>query len=422
MALRAVLGVVAVLGLMVAAVAPASADDDDGPDGGGGVVLKVEPGVDPEALAQNHRLTVTAPLVASRGIYLLAADPEADGKPLEAKDLVQRLAKEDGVVYAEAARSSSSPEDDRFHAWPEGAPADAGADPEAWRRQEAAAALRLDDVHRIATGVGVVVAVLDTGADLDHHSLVGAIVDGGYDYIDDDSVPEEEANGRDDDGDGSVDESWGHGTHTAGLVALVAPDAAILVYRVLDSDGNGNEYVVAEAINDAIAAGADVINVSFGMREKTESKVLREAFENAARADVVIVAAAGNDGEKYSQYPAETEGVIGVGAMDRENDELADFSNHGKATMVAAPGEDVVSTVPGGGFASWSGTSMASPIVAGQAALVRSHDPDLRMKHVIATIGRSSHKLSGKRKVQRGIIDIHRSLAELDGADYPDDG
>jgi len=254
------------------------------------------------------------------------------------------------------------------------------------------------------------VAVLDTGADLDHSSLIDAIVEGGYDYVDDDPVPEEEANGIDDDGDGAVDESFGHGTHTAGLVTLIAPDADILVYRVLDSDGVGDPYLVAEAIDDAVAAGADVINMSFGMEEKTKSKVLREALKNAAKADVVIVAAAGNDGEKRKQYPADESDVIGVSAMDEGSEELADFSNHGNVAWVAAPGENIVSAAPGGGFASWSGTSMAAPIVTGQVALVQSHDSERDVKRIAERIGDSSHKLEGERKVERGRIDIVESL------------
>lgn len=411
-ALRAVLGLALVAALLVGLGSPAAGDDKKDPDG---IVVKVEAGVDLEALAADHKLVVAGPIVESVGMYRLEIDPDPDGKPLKRKKLkstAKRIAKEDGVVYAEADRRGSYAQDDRFHPWPNGLPVGVGDDPDAWLGQGAVADLRLGEVHWLATGAGVTVAVLDTGADLDHPSLVDAIVDGGYDYVDDDPVPEDEADGTDDDGDGMVDESFGHGTHTAGLVALIAPEADIVVYRVLDADGVGDPYVIAEAIDDAVAAGVDVINMSFGMEEKTKSKVVRNAFKRAARADVVIVAAAGNDGEKSSQYPAEDSDVIGVGAMGEGNERLASFSNHGNVALVAAPGENIISAAPGGGFASWSGTSMATPIVTGQVALVQSHSSEREFKRIVKRIGDSSHKLNGKRKVKRGRIDILASLRD----------
>ena len=103
--------------------------------------------------------------------------------------------------------------------------------------------------------------------------------------------------------------------------------------------------MVAEAIDDAVAAGADVINLSFGMDGKPKSKVLKAAF-NAAEADVVIVAAVGNNGDDGERFPAGQKNIIGVAATADGDAFLAGFSNHGKRAMVAAPGVDVISTLP----------------------------------------------------------------------------
>lgn len=372
------------------------------------VVVRVEPGVDIERLVAANGGRVVAPLVASRGIYVV--ESTGIGKKSKPKDVAKELEKEDGVIYAELVESDDRLEDDYFHAWPSGDPSNIGDDERAWIDQPGLANLRLHDVHSRSTGDGVVVAVLDTGVDVDHPSLAGHLADGGWDYIDDDADPNEERNGRDDDGDGKIDEAYGHGTHTAGLVALIAPKADILVYRVLDADGEGDPYVVAQAINDAIDAGADVINVSFGMAKKPKSKVVREAFERAKKADVSVVAAAGNDGDDVKRYPAESSEVISVGALGRDGRNLARFSNHGKYAMVAAPGEDIVSTLPDGTFGAWSGTSMASPIVAGQVALLRSHDSSRVGKKVVERVEKSAIKMKGKYRAEKGLIDILASL------------
>ncbi len=395
------------LGVTASSVVPvaAKAKDEYGP-----IVVKLADGADPQAVAQQAGVADAEPLVASRGLYVL--DVTAESR--KSKDLAKDLAKRGDTTWAEPAAGEGQVEDDRFHAWPDGQPGQPSTDPESWLHQPSLEFLRLDEIHRVADGSGVTIALLDTGADLDHPALAEHLGVAGrhYDFIDDDAHPMEEANGIDDDGNGQVDESFGHGTHTAGLLALVAPEAELLIYRVLDDDGDGNPYVVAEAINEAVAAGADVISMSFGMDGKTKSKVLKEAFKDAAKADVVIVAAVGNNGDDGDRFPAGEKDVIGVAATADGKDLLARFSNHGKRALVAAPGVDIVSTLPGGGFGAWSGTSMAAPIVAGQAALIRDHRPELKAKKVRDAIGKSARKLRGKRKVDKGAIDIFASFDE----------
>ena len=393
-----------VLLMMIATPAAAGESSDQA------IVMQLE---EPDALARlatRYDVDFVSAVVPSRGLYLVRPS-SGTTKSSDLKKVAKKLAKDPDVAWAELDSESSKPEDDRFHAWPQGSPVDVAYDPQRWREQDGLAYLRLDEVHQRATGSDVLVAILDTGVDVEHPSLQDHLADDGhYDYIDDDQLPLETADGVDSDGDGHVDEAYGHGTHATGLIALVAPDARIVSYRVLDSYGVGNPYVVALAVNDAIDNGVDVINISFSMEGKPKSKVLKEAFKRAKKNNVVIVAAVGNRNMKSEQFPAREKDVIGVAAASRDNSELAWFSNHGKPAMVAAPGEDVVSTLPGGGFGAWSGTSMATPIVTGQAALVRGRYPGTKLKVVTDRVGKSALKLQGKRKVDKGLIDILRSL------------
>lgn len=402
------------IGALAAPVAADTGDDDEDT-----IVVRFEDGRPPSTLLDEHGVRLVEPLLESQGIWLVEPvevtgpeNPEKNPKAPKPKKIAKALSKSDGVSWAELDGGDDDPEDDRFHAWPEGLPVDVNTDPESWTDQPDLAYLQLDRVHQRATGEGIVVAILDTGVDLDHPSLQPHLGSGHYDYVDDDNDPSEQGNGIDDDGDGRVDESHGHGTHAAGLVALVAPDAEILVYRVLDADGRGHPIVIAQAIEDAVAAGADVINISFGMEGKPESRVLRNAFKTARKNEVSIVAAVGNDSRKGHQYPAEDKEVLGVAAMARGNNDLADFSNYGKPAIVAAPGEEIVSTLPGGEFGAWSGTSMATPIVSGQVALVRSGSEEWKAKKVVEIVGKSAIKIKGKRKIEKGLIDILSSIEE----------
>ncbi|MCB0993125.1 MAG: S8 family serine peptidase, partial [Acidimicrobiales bacterium] len=270
--------------------------------------------------------------------------------------------------------------------------------------------LNLESAHRISDGSGTVVAILDTGVDPADPRLAGVLIDG-WDFVDDDASPRDTGNGVDDDGDGHIDESVGHGTHVAGIVNQLAPGAKILAYRVLDGDGRGNFYAVAEAIDDAVAAGADVINLSFG-GTKIKSDRFKQALQRAEQAGVVVIAAAGNDGVDKKQFPASEGGVLGVTAWDPEADALAGFANFGKWVDVAAPGVRVGSVLPNGRVAAWSGSSMAAPIVTGQAALIIALDPGIAPKDVEKAIRDTCRKLDKKvkNKPEKGVIDLLASV------------
>lgn len=230
--------------------------------------------------------------------------------------------------------------------------------------------LRAESVWRFSTGVGVRVAVVDTGVRASHPDLSGQV------------LPGEDLVGA---GDGRTDPN-GHGTHVAGIIAAVrgngrgivglAPRSKILPVRVLDAGGSGWDSDVANGIVWAADHGASIINLSLG--GSAASSAMQTAVSYARSRGTVVVAAAGNhrqDGSPPS-YPAAFSGVMAVAAT-KPGDGVTYFSNRGSYLDVAAPGQSVLSTVPPSTYASWSGTSMASPYAAATVALVRSVAPGL---------------------------------------------
>ena len=216
------------------------------------------------------------------------------------------------------------------------------------------------------SGAGVLVAIIDTGIDYNHSEFTDRY-DGGYDFVNSDSDPLDDA---------------GHGTHVAGTVAAaddgigvvgVAPGALLLAYKVLDETGSGFVSDVIAAIGLAIRDGAQVINMSLS---GGASESLEIACQQAYAAGVVLVASAGNSGNPPGRgdsvgAPAMYPSVIAVSATD-SSDERPRWSSTGEAVELAAPGVDILSTYPGGGYATGSGTSMSAPHVAGAVALLIS--------------------------------------------------
>ena len=244
-----------------------------------------------------------------------------------------------------------------------------------------------DAIDEGETGDGVSIAILDTGIDSTHETLEtnlgnGWAADGaecgsggGWPFSADEEKTDEELDG--DDCDEDWDDVQGHGTHVAGTAAAamngigvkgVAPDATLHSVKVLDDSGGGDFDDIAAGIEWAADQGHEVINMSLG---GPESAAVSDACDYAATQGVVLVAAAGNDGPCTDCVgsPADHPEVIAVSATD-ENDDLASFSSTGPEIEIAAPGADVLSSVPGDDYDEFSGTSMASPHVAGAAASV----------------------------------------------------
>lgn len=236
---------------------------------------------------------------------------------------------------------------------------------------DAAGQLDAIDAAGCATGAGAIVAVLDTGVDATHPDLAGRIAGTPVNILDGTLDTADVANGTDDDGDGLVDEVSGHGTHVAGVVARVAPEAGILPVRVLNSDGVGDAFFLAAGIIYAAEQGADVINLS--LSSSRDARVVREAVAFAHGEGSLVVAAAGNADSSEPEYPAAYEDVVSVAAVD-DRERRAGFSNYGETIDLAAPGVDIWSAAVGGGYVRWSGTSMATPFVSAAAAQVAGTD------------------------------------------------
>jgi subtilisin family serine protease len=206
---------------------------------------------------------------------------------------------------------------------------------------------------------------------------------------------------------------YGHGTHVTGIVHLVAPDARLLPLRVLNSDGRGNNFRTASAIVYATHRGADAINLSLGTSHA--SALLRQVVGEAAQLGVVVVGAAGNLNTDAKQYPAAEACAIAVTSVNAQ-DKKSSFANYGDWIGVAAPGENIYSTFPVNGYAWGTGTSMATPFVAGQVALLQSADPQLTLDEVGRLIGGTARSLDKKNPAYRGLLGEGRIdlLASLD--------
>jgi len=240
-------------------------------------------------------------------------------------------------------------------------------------------------------GAGVTVAVIDTGVDGSVAELRGAVV-GGTDVSGLGSADGQTPVG------GDVQDS-GHGTMVASLLAGrgtgdgtgmigVAPEANILSVSVAFGDSSStvsNDDQIAEAVRWAVDNGADVINMSLTRNTLYWPQSWDDAFLYAFENDVVVVAAAGNRGSGTTEVgaPATIPGVLTVAGVDREKGASFDASSQGITISVAAPSEQLVGVVPGGGYVLWNGTSAAAPLVSGLVALVRAAYPRLDAAEVM---------------------------------------
>lgn len=405
---RAWIGTVA-LGLALLMPIPPAAGDgpsDDGPNddaftGVTDVVVKLTGSQTIGEINAKYGTTVLDQIAPTR-TYLL--DPPATTTPVQ---LVEDLENDPALLleWVEPNFADGQPEGNPTYKWDNGKPSIVGSDPTSWRRQRALTTVRAPQAHETTRGEGTVVAVLDTGFRLSHPGLSGRFTANGYDFVDDDTVPAESQNRIDDDADGRTDEGWGHGTHVAGVIAAVAPASKIMPLRVLDDEGTGFVWTTAEAIRWASDRNADVINLSLGTA--ADSELLEDAVEDAEEDGAIVVASAGNDNRSQKQWPAADEDALAVASVT-PTDVRSPFSNFGAWVDVAAPGQGIISSFPLSVYAKWDGTSMATPFVAGQAALLRSQrpgaDPDELMARIKRTAVPAGAGLGG------GRIDMAASL------------
>ncbi|MGV9879304.1 type VII secretion-associated serine protease mycosin [Streptomyces sp. NPDC003379] len=285
----------------------------------------------------------------------------------------------------------------------------------------------LDELWRQSTGEGVRVAVIDTGVDVKNPQLTRAVdVSRGRNYL-----PAKDVKGKKIErgkANGTTD-VVGHGTRVAGIIAArpakdtgfvgLAPKATIIPIQQNDAEGHGTTQTLAEAIDYAVDVGADVINISQDTANAVKpAPELEEAVNRALARQRVVVASAGNDGlggNVKKTYPASYDGVLAVAASDRNN-ERAPFSQSGAFVGVAAPGVDMISTVPVGGHCTDNGTSFAAPYVTGVAALIKAKHSDWTARQITAQIKQTAERsVAGHdRLVGWGVVDPVRALTEDD--------
>jgi len=323
--------------------------------------------------------------------------------------------------------------------------------PSNYTTQTATSIIRLGDARTATklTGAGTV-AIIDTGADLNHPALAAALVTG-YDFTRDtlgaseladldptvaaqlqqsstsilDAQNTLQLNGSalailnqsstsilDQSSTSILDSTlaeFGHGTMTAGIVHLVAPTAKIMPLKAFRADGSSNLSDIIRAIYYGADHGANVISMSFSMAQSSPG--LQAAIQYALSKNVAMVASSGNDGSKTLVYPASYGGVQGIGSSTN-TDLRSTFSNYGSGVVTfAAPGEGVVTTYPGSNYAAGWGTSFSTPMFAGAAALVLQARPASKP-------GDITNALSKTKQISDmgyGRIDLYQSLMNVIG-------
>ncbi|WP_137792033.1 S8 family serine peptidase [Bacillus sp. E(2018)] len=268
--------------------------------------------------------------------------------------------------------------------------------------------LNIDKAQQMAGKNKVRVAVIDTGIDSKHPELKNKLLPS-YNAVN----PMNQ---------GAPDS---HGTHVAGIIASekgngiggygVNPNVEILPIDVFDRAGGASDYVIADAIMYAIENKAKVINMSLG--SIFPSPLIKDAVAKAIAADITVVAAAGNEGMNLNSYPAAFEGVISVGSTNKDN-LLSSYSTYGPSVDVVAPGEDVYAPLyhfeKKSSFMKLSGTSMASPVVAGVASLLLSKNPNLSPREVEYILEQTGKDLGDKgydTKYANGLVDPVKALS-----------
>ncbi len=330
--------------------------------GDDGIAVTLVPGVSPADVAETYGAAV---LEVSSGQAVASLAPAPSDS---LSTLLTQLSSDPRVATAETNLRFEPPESEqKSFAFDDGhnTVEDVAAQP-------ALAAIRAAQALAVSRGDGVRVAILDTGIDPGHPIFAGRIA-ASYDFLLNQPGATDVAQGIDTNGDGVVDGAWGHGTHVAGIVAMVAPGAKLLVGRVLNSDGQGDVVTVAAGIRWAVQNGADVINLSLG--SVSASPAIASAISDAEEHGAIVFAAAGNHGAALPrEFPASFKEAVAVAATDAYASP-APWSSFAPYVALSAPGVAIRSAYPGGLYRQWSGTSMSTPFVAATAALLLGDHP-----------------------------------------------
>lgn len=362
----------------------------------GGVVVRTRPGANVNTLARDYGARVVA-RVPDTSIYSLAprtslsgsppaypSEPATPAGPGPTSPPILPVSSDPRVVAAEPNQDLNVQIHIGF---------DGDKEPGKGSNADAYAAMRLEEAHQVADGAGVRVAVLDTGVAPDHPDLQGHLAPG-YNALSPGTAPLDLP-------DGVTNQAHGHGTMVASLLAEVAPKAEIIPVRVLNGDGSGSLFAVLQGIRYAVTQKVDVINLSFGTSR--ESSLLDQALDEAEEAGILIVAAAGNQGSRAKHYPASAGGTLAVASVETALTRSA-FSNYGSEIQVVAVGSSIRAAFCDGGYATWSGTSVAAPFVSGGAALVLSTHPTWKGEEVAERLRDTAHSVDPFNPAHRGML------------------
>lgn len=239
----------------------------------------------------------------------------------------------------------------------------------------------------------IIVAVIDTGLDVEHQDVKANVYN-----IEGDTF-------------GEITDTVGHGTHVSGIISAVCDKVSIMALKYTDFASS------LKAIRYAIDHGADVINYSGGGKGSSSEEY--SLFKEAEQKGIILVAAAGNDGEdigKFPYFPAAygLTNIISVAATDRNNNLIRE-SNYGAGVDIAAPGLDIFSSLPGNRYGLLSGTSQAAAFVSGAVALLKANAPELtveEIKSVIISSARHNSDLEDRVKSE-GVLDIATALSAI---------
>ena len=341
-------------------------------------VVVLQPNVDIADFADMHEVDLLASLelpqagtFPERTYYLVRSKDE---KPIDFTDFGE------GALWVNQHNRIWIPEDDRG-----GLSFD---DDQTWRQggdyfdQPSINRLAIPAAHAISKGSGETIAILDTGIDAGHRLFQGGPkIDPGLNFtvFPPDGAIEDTGNGANEDDpdetdpENNPDDGTGHGTHVAGIVLAGAPDATLLIYKVLDDEGRGTVFGLAMAARYAADKGARVINLSLGLH--VDDPLLRHALQHCTDKGVAVVASAGNRGTSEIQYPAGYDFVHSVAAVD-DDDVRPNFASYGSTVDASAPGVDVVGPIPAfygtDLYAIASGSSMSTAFFSAAVAVARS--------------------------------------------------
>ncbi|MDR1560603.1 MAG: S8 family serine peptidase [Clostridiales bacterium] len=300
------------------------------------LLVKTEPGVD-----VINTYGASTHLANSDGLHILQYETEA-----LAKDALALFQSKPGIIYAEPDEIVSV----EYQSW--GADAMGAAVYHEWLTNNISEPLP-----------EIIVGVIDTGVDSAHPLLRDRLKPNDYNYFT---------------GAHSSRDTDSHGTHVSGtIIDTTPPNVVVQPYKVFDDSGNSSWIAVVMAIDDAVESGVDVINMSIGTRSRSIISYVEDAINKAVLNNISVVVAAGNSGDDTSRHtPSYITSAIVVTAVDRY-DERPTYSNYGDTVDIAAAGVDVVSSVPGGGYAPLGGTSMAAPFVSAASAMLKIYNTNL---------------------------------------------